>query len=336
MSKTGLKAPFPYFGGKSRIASEVWKRLGNVNNYVEPFGGSLAVLLARPDEHEWWKNKESVGDYSGMVVNVFRSIAVAPDLVAEHANWPITEADLTSRHLYLLKYEDELTQKLMSDPKYFDPQAAGWWIWGVSAWVGGDWMTGKGPYSGNYDGPGGVFRKMPMMSGNHSGKGIHRVPNKLNEESAERLSEQTLEYMQESFSLISNRLRRVRIACGDWKRLTNSVVKPSVGKITGIFLDPPYDPNERRDFLYGKTDTRENSVHEESREWALENGDREELRIAYCSYSNDKENALFEQQGWHPLTWQAAGGYGLQSDNTRARDNRNREIIWFSPNTLTV
>jgi len=43
-----LKAPFPWFGGKSRAAALVWERFGNVRNYVEPFAGSLAVLLARP------------------------------------------------------------------------------------------------------------------------------------------------------------------------------------------------------------------------------------------------------------------------------------------------
>ncbi len=41
-----LKAPFPWFGGKSRAAELIWSRLGDVSNYVEPFAGSLAVLLA--------------------------------------------------------------------------------------------------------------------------------------------------------------------------------------------------------------------------------------------------------------------------------------------------
>ena len=43
-----LRAPFPWFGGKSRAADVVWRAFGNVPNYVEPFAGSLAVLLARP------------------------------------------------------------------------------------------------------------------------------------------------------------------------------------------------------------------------------------------------------------------------------------------------
>lgn len=43
-----LKAPFPWFGGKSKVAGLVWERFGEVENYVEPFFGSGAVLLGRP------------------------------------------------------------------------------------------------------------------------------------------------------------------------------------------------------------------------------------------------------------------------------------------------
>ena len=43
-----LVAPFPYFGGKRTVADTVWSRFGNVDNYVEPFFGSGAMLLARP------------------------------------------------------------------------------------------------------------------------------------------------------------------------------------------------------------------------------------------------------------------------------------------------
>ena len=33
MATIGLKAPFPYFGGKLRIAKEVWARFGDVPNF---------------------------------------------------------------------------------------------------------------------------------------------------------------------------------------------------------------------------------------------------------------------------------------------------------------
>lgn len=59
-----LKAPFPYFGGKSSVAGEVWKRFGDVKMYVEPFFGSGAVLLGRPGTGH--KN-EIVNDYDGNI-----------------------------------------------------------------------------------------------------------------------------------------------------------------------------------------------------------------------------------------------------------------------------
>lgn len=67
-------APFPAFGGKSTIASAIWQRLGRARNiimplydgrrefdygydYIEPFGNSLAVLLANPD-YDWSTGRE--------------------------------------------------------------------------------------------------------------------------------------------------------------------------------------------------------------------------------------------------------------------------------------
>lgn len=43
-----LKSPFPWFGGKRRVAAQVWAALGAVDNYIEPFAGSLACLTGEP------------------------------------------------------------------------------------------------------------------------------------------------------------------------------------------------------------------------------------------------------------------------------------------------
>ena len=48
-SAVSLSESYP--GGKSKVADMVWERLGDVDNFVEPFAGSLAVLLRRPAEH---------------------------------------------------------------------------------------------------------------------------------------------------------------------------------------------------------------------------------------------------------------------------------------------
>ena len=39
-----MKAPFPYFGGKSSVASLVWDALGQPKHYIEPFFGSGAQM----------------------------------------------------------------------------------------------------------------------------------------------------------------------------------------------------------------------------------------------------------------------------------------------------
>ena len=341
------KAPFPYFGGKSKVASLVWERLGNVDNYVEPFGGSLAVLLARPHEHKWWEKKESAGDYAGHVVNFYRSVLHDPTAVAKFASNVVSEADLTARHLYLVRYNNELAEKLAADPFFFDAQAAGWWIWGISCWIGGDWMTGAGPWKPGIVGSkeelkknAGVYRKMPMVAGSHGGKGIHKPILGLPIDAEIGFPHLQMNYeedLQKLFTLLGNRLRRVRLTCGDWSRLTGAAIDPGKGKITGIFLDPPYDLSMRREDLYSADREAKSAIplHQQARDWALTHGDNPAYRIAYCSYGTEEETLLFQEAGWTSHSWSAHGGYGLQSNNL-ARDNKDLEMLWFSPACLPV
>lgn len=91
-----LRAPFPWFGGKSRAAPQVWAALGDVDHYVEPFAGSLAVLLRRPHVANRTYHSETVNDLDGLLCNAWRAIVHAPDAVAEAASWPVCEADFTA------------------------------------------------------------------------------------------------------------------------------------------------------------------------------------------------------------------------------------------------
>jgi DNA adenine methylase len=89
-----MKAPFPYFGGKSRIAGEVWKRFGTVKNYVEPFLWLWRNAFNRPDWEPGIRLLETVNDKDGFLSNFWRAVAADPSSVAYHADWPVNENDL--------------------------------------------------------------------------------------------------------------------------------------------------------------------------------------------------------------------------------------------------
>jgi site-specific DNA-adenine methylase len=93
-----LRAPFPWFGGKRTVAAEIWSRLGEPVNYVEPFFGSGAVLLARGKPGK----TETVNDADRFVSNFWRATQRDPEAVAHYMDWPVNEADLSARHLWLL------------------------------------------------------------------------------------------------------------------------------------------------------------------------------------------------------------------------------------------
>lgn len=135
-----LKAPFPYFGGKSKVAADVWERFGDVQNYVEPFCGSAAVLLARPTD----PRIETVNDANCFIANFWRAVATDPEAVADFADWPVNEADLHARHRWLMLSEAsaEWRERMKTDPEFYDPKVAGWWVWGASCWIGAGWCDG--------------------------------------------------------------------------------------------------------------------------------------------------------------------------------------------------
>jgi hypothetical protein len=124
-----MKAPYPYFGGKSRVASLVWERFGDVPNYVEPFFGSGAVLLVRPHPPK----VETVNDMDAYLTNFWRALAADPDGVAEWADNPVNELDLHARHRWLIGQKDFI-HKMRNDPDFHDVKIAGWWVWGLSCW----------------------------------------------------------------------------------------------------------------------------------------------------------------------------------------------------------
>jgi hypothetical protein len=288
-----VNPPFPYFGGKRRVADAIWQRLGNVHNYVEPFCGSCAVLLARPHA----PHIETVNDADGLLANFWRAMTQQPDEVARHADWPVNEADLVARQNWLVRERESLTARLMADPEWCDPKAAGWWVWGISCWVNAGFGENE------------RRAKLPDVTGYQIGKGVH--------------SQSGLATLLE----IADRFRFVRVACGDWARVTSSATLstqavPSVG----VVLDPPYDDGAS---VYAQN----NRVSADVRAWCLEHGDIPTLRIALCGYAGEHDE--LEAHGWSVHAWKAKGGYGVQG-NGEGRENSHRERVWFSPHCLSA
>lgn len=310
-----LSAPFPYFGGKRTVAAEVWSRLGDVTNYVEPFFGSGAVLLARPHAPK----VETVSDADHFLCNVWRAIQAAPDDVARFADWPVNEADLASRHAWLVTEGRARIERCGGDPDHYDAKVAGWWIWGCCSWVAGGWCSGRGPWTWDGDkwqgatGSGGISRRLPHL---WYGRGINRQLQHLGDG---RRGEVIRQWMRD----LSVRLRDVRIACGDWSRVCGDSVTWRRG-VTGVFLDPPYGVDDRSTVY--THDSRHASA--EAREWAVEAGRRSDMRIAFAGYAGEHEFPT----DWSTFKWKAHGGYGLLGgDGGQGRANAGRETLWFSP-----
>lgn len=311
MNGEPLQAPFPYFGGKSRIAPQVWERFGDVRNYVEPFMGSLAMLLGRPES---FTGTETVNDACGFLSNFWRAVQADPEKVAHYASWPVVENDLHARHAWLTVHRDDITRRLEGDPDWFDSKIAGWWVWGACCWIGHGWCSGNGPWRVVDDGDGPKLLK----TGGDAGMGVNR----------QRVS------LVEWFGGLSARLRRVRVCCGDWSRVCgSSVLRGGTGGkyekaefLTAVFLDPPYaDTAGRASNLYGATESL--SVAHDVRRWAIEHGDDPRLRIALCGYEGEHTMPA----SWDCLAWKTGGGY---RNGVGKHVNSHRERVWFSPHCL--
>jgi site-specific DNA-adenine methylase len=308
---TCLRAPFPWFGGKSRAASLIWRGFGDVANYVEPFAGSLAVLLSRPHA----PRIETVNDRDAYLANFWRSITNAPDEVAQWCNHPVNEADLHARHRWLLEQRD-FRERMLTDPDFFDAKIAGWWVWGLCAWIGHGWCVSHEKNEG-----GRISTQVPHLS--RSGMGVHSRSRQMPFVGNGGMGVHSGGWCGD-FRFLADRLRRTRVCCGDWSRVVTDTVTWRHG-MTGVLLDPPYLEGNM-DYAAGGTGT---GLSADVRAWAIEAGRRTDMRVALCGLEGEHEMPA----SWRCVAWKARGGYGSQRTDGE-NDNRHRERIWFSPACL--
>ena len=331
------RAPFPWFGGKRRWADLIWSKLGNPGVYAEPFAGSLAVLLHRTQPCP----REIVCDLDGLLCNFWRALRADPEAVAYWAAWPTIHQDLTARHTWLRNWRVEHGGRVETDPDFYDAKVAGWWVWGLSNWIGGGWCAdgrrpGNGqipsvlPTSGAYgvqaqrvgDGTPGVQAQrggqgnMPHVNPMPGGSGVSATQVGRSGDILDGSR------WQPWFAALAKRLERVVVLNRSWEsavtpsllQQTPSAPKPPVG----IFLDPPYLTHDRDDTLY-QGDAQADDVARKALAWAIEHGDT--YRIAYACGADHFE----VPDGWESQSLSFAG---IRDEARRAKQ---KDCVMFSP-----
>jgi hypothetical protein len=336
-----LRAPFPWFGGKRDVCDLVWQRLGRVKQYVEPFCGSAAVLLAAP----YPASLEVIGDTNGFVANFWRATIHQPAEVARWADYPVSHIDLGARHQWLMAQRDRIGAELQDSEWPGDAHAAGYWLWGQCCWIGSGWCeweaAGKIPHVGNAGMGVQAAGQIPHVS--DAGRGVQaagQIPHVGNagmggtslgtDTACEALDDLSsagqgiqatgqIPHLSSAglwtsggrtawhwLHKLAARLERVRMIHGDWSRTLNHHYGSNA---TAVFFDPPYDNFEG---VY-----RVGSCAQAVADWCRENAS---LRIALCGHAGD-----YDLPGWDAVPWKRKR-LTYSSDKTT-----DQECIWFSP-----
>jgi DNA adenine methylase len=315
-SNEKLVAPFPYFGGKRRVADLVWRALGSdLDVFTDPFCGSAAILLANPNP----VTMEVINDFDYYITNFWRAAKYSPEMVAQCADYPVTEADATARHQWLVTVGAESVRRVADDPEYYDSKVAGWWLYGLCTWRGREWCAKA--YSENKR----VWRQLPR----HARTGINkRAMLEFNSEDEFPVNLGLIKYMNR----IAHRLRNVLVTNGSWDRVVTPGMTTNVG-LTGVFLDPPYSAKAQRDnSLYAVEST---TVAQDVYRWCRENEHDPKLRIVLCGYEGEFEFP----DTWRTIEWRTSGGYGntkRTDSEAKGASNKIKERLWLSPNCLPI
>lgn len=280
-----LKAPFPYRGGKSKIAGFVWEKFGDVPRYIEPFAGSSAVLLGRPDRHR--RKYEAINDSCGFVTNLWRTIKNDPEFILEFMARPVSSIDFWAMHDEILRAKDVLKDQLVSDFNFYDRDVAAMWLHCGCIYTFSS--------MGNS-----LIRGQPGISGDNYGRGF--VAWQRGGKSKKRLMSLAMRFL------------RVFIFCGDWSLMAKENIihaKPRCRRISGIFLDPPYKGYED---VYGDI----SSVSSGVMSWCSSAGNDPRKRIVLCGFDREYDDLI--SLGWVKFSWHR--GSGRTSTDATAESER--------------
>jgi hypothetical protein len=133
-----------------------------------------------------------------------------------------------------------------------------------------------------------------------------------------------------SFVELADRLRKVRVCCGDWSRVVTTGAL-NYGATKGVLLDPPYLGDVRTADLYASDD---HTIAGPVRDWAIANGDNPAMRIVLCGY--EPEHIDHMPDTWQMVTYSASKSYGSAAGGGVNDANRHLERLWLSPHCLTT
>jgi site-specific DNA-adenine methylase len=275
----------------------VWRHLGAPDLYIEPFAGSLAVLLARPSAP---KNEIAV-DLDGLLLNFWRALQTDWEVVASYLGGPQFEKDIHARHAALLDARTVLNEKL-DDPRYCDPELAAWWWQGISSWIGKGY--GWKP-----------ARQRPHID--RSLKGAWAVG-----------------LTDERIAAVAARISTVQFLRGDWtggmeaweRACTPAIINRWKRSTVGVFLDPPYattTTTRRAKGLYAEDEPLNKAVID----WCLHQ--RRHAKVVLAGYKDEYEPLL--DAGWDVVHWKAPNGYAGDSNSRRTED-----VLFVSQNVKTL
>ena len=144
-----MKPPFAYYGGKTTLGPRIASLLPAHSHYIEPFAGSLAVLLAK--EQTTW---ETVNDLDDLLVNFWRVLRDKPEELAHAAMLTPHSRDEYARACGEIDMDDDverarlvwvrITQGRKNSTR---PGAASHWRYGQSAAKGHSWPSYLSAYA---------------------------------------------------------------------------------------------------------------------------------------------------------------------------------------------
>jgi DNA adenine methylase len=172
------------------------------------------------------------------------------------------------------------------DINAYDAQAAGFWLWSMNVSIG---------------------MGSPRLRRNGKPAGVKGRT-----------------FTREQLNEVVDRIQRIEILCGDWKRcLTKATMFPDGFKSTGIFLDPPYGVGVGVPY-----EDQTGTVAREVWDWAVANGNNPRLRIVVAGY----EDGRVLPEGWTAIERVEHGGHGNRSKGKN--QNHTLERLWLSPYCL--